>query len=672
MEIWQQYLGVEDAQVENYHRLARRELTDLFTSARKRVIEIGCAAGYTGKLYKELNPTVDYWGFELNKAAAREAITHLDRVVCGKFEEQHLDVLGLAPKSVDGVVLGDVLEHMYDPWRALTALIPWLSDDAEVVVSLPNVRNLWLLNEIAEGRFTYGPYGLLDITHIRYFTLREMNHMMESTGYTIAAGGLMLDENLVDYYAQAPHATGPCVFNYKSISIQSTGDKLSEFCAKQFMFRATLKKSASTRIGATQTDLLTGLQNDHDDSFLPDPVHHVAQLTHITEPCSPCEVYAFYLPQFHPTAQNSAWWGEGFTEWSNVSRAKPAFNGHYQPRHPGALGHYDLRVAEVMDQQVALAKQAGLSGFIFYYYWFSGERMLDMPLRAFMDRHAELAMPFMVMWCNENWKRTWLDANAKGQDMLMEHKHRPDDPERFIDDLADVLAHPGYVRIDGKPILLVYPLFGVEGTPDPDQVPTLVARWRARARELGLGELCIGGLQWPTPLTNGQYLAPAQLGLDFFFEFPPNHVWSHRSITSHNSNYQFYRPGHSMLVAHYEDLVERSRGLSDYPWPLVKTVIAGTWDNSARKSTKAHVYHGATPTLYQRWLGDSMQYALQRPAISGKPMVFVNAWNEWAEGAYLEPDRRFGYAYLAATQRAITGQEAPPSSQADNSSTAAP
>lgn len=660
MKIWQKYLGVEDAQVEDYHRLARRELTDLFTSPRKRVIEIGCAAGYTGKHYKEQNPGVDYWGFELNKAAAREAITHLDRVVCGKFEEQHLDVLGLAPQSVDGVVLGDVLEHMYDPWRALTALTPWLSEDAEVVVSLPNVRNLWLLNEIAEGRFTYGPYGLLDITHIRFFTTGEIHEMMESTGYTIVAGGLMLDENLVQYHAQAPRADGPCVFHYKSISVQSTGNKLTEFCSKQFMFRATLKKSASTRIGTHRADLLAGLQSDHDAAFQPDPVHHVAQLAQAPATRNPCEVYAFYLPQFHPTEQNSAWWGEGFTEWSNVSRARPAFNGHYQPRHPGALGHYDLRVAEVMNRQVALAKQAGLAGFIFYYYWFSGQRMLDMPMRAFMDRYAELDMPFMVMWCNENWKRTWLDGSTKGEDLLMEHKHLPDDPERFIDDLADVLAHPGYVRMDGKPILLVYPLIGVEGTAPPEAIPPMVERWRARARALGLGELCIGGLQWPTPLPNGQYLAPAQLGLDFFFEFPPNHVWTQRPIANHNASYQFYRPDHNMLVAHYEDVVERSRGLPDSQWPLVKTVIAGTWDNSARKSTKAHVYHGATPTLYQRWLSDSMQYARRRPALAGKPMVFVNAWNEWAEGAYLEPDRRFGYGYLAATQRAITGTEEEP------------
>ena len=667
MYVWQQYLGIADTPIEDYHRQPRRELTSLFTSARRRVIEIGCAAGYTGKHYKEQHPGVEYWGFELNQAAAREAATHLDRVVCGKFEEQHLDVLGLAPHCVDGVVLGDVLEHMYDPWRALTALRPWLSDDAEILVSLPNVRNLWLLNEIAEGRFTYRPNGLLDITHIRFFTVGEMNAMMQSTGYTIEAGGFAIDENLVQYHAQAPRSSGPTVFTFKSISVRAQGEQLNELCAKQFIFRAKPKPSASKRIGSQHGELLRGLQSDHEQAFQPDPVHHVAQLGPAPAQRQACDVFAFYLPQFHPTAQNSAWWGEGFTEWTNVARAKPAFNGHYQPRHPGALGHYDLRVPEIMAQQVALAKQAGLTGFIFYYYWFSGQRMLDMPLREFMRRHSELELPFMVMWCNENWKRTWVSDDASGHELLMQHQQLPDDPERFIDDLAEVLAHPGYRRLDGKPVLLVYPLMGREGAFDPAQVPAMTARWRARARALGLGELCLGGLQWPNPLSNGQYLAPADLGLDFFFDFPPNHVWQQRPIVNHTTSYQFYRADHRMVVAHYEDLVTRAAQPSADPFPLVPTVISGSWDNSARKSSQAHVYHGATPALYQRWLNLAMQQATARPAVAGHPMVFINAWNEWAEGTYLEPDRRYGYAYLAATQQAIaaggdpsaSGQAAP-------------
>jgi hypothetical protein len=660
MKIWQKYLGVEDAEIYDYHRLARREMIDLFSSPRKRVVEIGCSAGYTGKYCKEKFPSVEYWGFELSKAAAKEALLHLDKVVCGKFEDQQLDILGLAPHSVDGVVLGDVLEHMYDPWRVLVSLLPWLSEDAEVVVSLPNVRNLWLLNEIAEGRFTYDQHGLLDITHLRFFTVNEIQELMNSTGYSIATGSFIIDERLQDYLAAGDGKTGPCVFHYRSISLKSRAELLSELCAKQFLFRAVPKKTALRRTSAPPSNLLKSLISDHDASQERDPVAYVDQLPLINPGAGSgkpeCPVYAFYLPQFHPTPENSQWWGEGFTEWTNVTRAKPAFNGHYQPRHPGALGFYDLRIPEILDRQVALAKQAGIAGFAFYYYWFSGKTMLDMPLRQFMARHDALQMPFFVMWCNENWKRTWLGGSETDGDLLMEHKHLPDDPERFIDDLEDVLKHPGYLRVDGKPLLLVYPLLGREGADgDPAYVAQIVGRWRAHARKLGIGELCIGAFEWPYVLNAGGFLSAKMLDVDFFFEFPPNHVWNYAPVPNVTSSYHFYQEGSKVTVAHYEDLVQRSRQLAPPPWPLVKTVIAGSWDNSARSGPRANVYHGATPALYEDWLRDSMQYATARPAVPGHPMVFVNAWNEWAEGAYLEPDKRYGYAYLAATQRATSG-----------------
>ncbi len=278
MKIWQKYLGVEDSEVNDYHRLARREMIDLFSSPRKRVVEIGCSAGYTGKYCKEKFPSVEYWGFELNKAAAKEALGNLDKVVCGKFEDQQLDVLGLAPHSVDGVVLGDVLEHMYDPWRVLVSLLPWLNEDAEVVVSLPNVRNLWLLNEIAEGRFTYDQHGLLDITHLRFFTVNEIQELMNSTGYSIATGSFIIDERLQDYLAAGDGKTGPCVFHYRSISLTSKAEMLSELCAKQFLFRAVPKKTALLHTSAPPSNLLKSLISDHDASQERDPTAYVDQL----------------------------------------------------------------------------------------------------------------------------------------------------------------------------------------------------------------------------------------------------------------------------------------------------------------------------------------------------------------------------------------------------------
>ncbi|MGP1516945.1 MAG: glycoside hydrolase family 99-like domain-containing protein [Ottowia sp.] len=664
MFAWMKYLGVEDAPLDTfYHRLIRQELIDLFSSPRKRVIEIGSSGGYTGQYCKEKFPGVEYWGFELNKAAARESLGRIDKVVCGKFEEQDLTLLGLEPHSIDGVVLGDVLEHMYDPWHTLTALLPWLSADAEVIVSLPNLRNLWLLNEIAEGRFSYDANGLLDVTHIRFFTLQEINTMMATTGYLIEQGGMSLDARLqhffTQYQAQCARLHGrPCDFRYRSITLRATGETLAELCARQFIFRArprpALRERPATQSGAQQ------LAADYDTAFLPDAQHHVPALAPAPDtPRSPVSLFAFYLPQFHPTPHNDQWWGPGFTEWTNVSRARPLFDGHYQPRHPGELGYYDLRVPDVMARQAELARQAGLAGFIFYYYWFSGQRMLEMPLAQYMQRQAELGLPFMVMWCNENWRRTWVDKDRPADtqaDLLMAHQHRPDDPERFMDDLHPVLSHPGYVRVDGKPVLLMYPLIGVDGSlADAAAAREFITRCRIRAREIGLGELLVGAHEKSNLIAEGKLRGPQDLAADFFFDFPPPNSLTYSPADNATGIHRFYDPAHEVQLVYYETLMDKMLAQPDSGTPWVKTVLAGSWDNTARKGLKANIFHGCTPALYERWLREAARHAQARPALPGKPMVFINAWNEWAEGVYLEPDRKFGYALLAATQRVACG-----------------
>lgn len=655
MHVWKKYLSVADNAALPYHRLNRQELINLFSSPRKMVIEIGSSGGYAGKYCKEKFPGVTYWGFELNQDAAKESLQNLDKVVCGKFEEQNLEVLGLRPNSVDGVVLGDVLEHMYDPWRVLTALLPWLTPDAELVISLPNVRNLWLMNEIAEGRFTYTPDNLLDITHIRFFTLREIHSMLDSTGYSITPGGVNLDERLVDYFNQHKHLRGPCVLQYQSLAIRATGEEVAELCAKQFIFRAQPKKGIKDALAPVAEAGIQNLIHDYDESFNPDPVHHVATLPPRPDrdPVA-TRLFAFYLPQFHPTAQNSEWWGDGFTEWTNVTRARPTFAGQYQPRHPGELGYYDLRVPEVMARQVALARQAGLAGFVFYYYWFSGERMLEKPLLDYMARYAELQLPFFVMWCNENWRKTWVDKEQHEHDLLMEHKHRPDDPERFIDDLAPVLAHEGYFRMDGKPVILVYPMVGMEGTQDLEATRQTIQRWRAHARKLGLGELLIGGFERNGIPVEGRMLSVEDVGIDFFFEFPPNNRYIFDASNSMSSIHAFYEPDNAIYVTHYRNLADAFIS-APVTKPIVKSVMAGSWDNTARKGNKANVYHGCTPPLYEAWLRETVKFAAANPVAGAESMVFINAWNEWAEGVYLEPDRKYGYALLAATQRVAFG-----------------
>lgn len=659
MYIWQKFLSVESNDASSYHRLARKELIDLFSGNRRRVIEIGSSGGYTGKYCKEKFSDTEYWGFELNQAAAKESLKNIDRVVCGKFEDQNLDILGLEPHSVDGVVLGDVLEHMYDPWRAMKALLPWLTQEAEISISIPNVRNLWLMNEIAEGRFPYDQHGLLDITHIRFFTLQEISNLLDSTGYQIDKYAFKLDERLVEFYnknSSAPGA-GPKTLQYKNVAVRTTAESVAEFCSIQFLIRAKLKNELKSTLPSRTSVSTHSLIFNIDESYQKDADHYVELLENCpTTPHIPTELYAFYLPQFHPTPLNSAWWGEGFTEWRNVTRARPSFSGHYQPRHPGALGYYDLRIPEVMDDQIRLARNSGLSGFIFYYYWFSGQRMLEKPLFDFMNRYSEHNFPFFVMWCNENWRRTWVDKEAHPQDLLMQHKHEASDPEKFIDDLHDVLTHPGYKRIDGKPILLVYPLIDNDGTVGIPETKAMVRRWREHARKTGIGDLIIGGLERTYIRINNRPLTTSDLGIDFFFDFPPNSRAIGAQLPLMNGVHDFYDGSSEVAIWHYKDIAkamntQNSLGLSELR-PRIQTVLAGSWDNTARKGNKAHVYHGCTPPLYEQWLRDAVAFATKNPIAEGAPpMVFINAWNEWAEGVYLEPDRKYGYALLQATQR---------------------
>ncbi len=654
MHLWQKYLGVENAPATFYHRLARKELVDLFTAPRRLVLEIGSSGGRTGQYCKEKFPGCQYWGFEMNRAAAAESAEFLDRVICGRFEAHDLGALGLKPRSVDGVVLGDVLEHTDNPWGILATLQPWLSDEAELVLSIPNVRNLWLMNEIAEGRFSYAENGLLDITHIRFFTLGEIVRMLQETGYEAFPGGVNIDERLFEYFKKMQGVRGPCTFNYGSVSVRGMGEQAMEFCARQFVLRARPSREIDRALLGPWGDAATQMARDIDASAEAHPDFYVDTLPPAPQKERiPTKLFAFYLPQFHPTPENSAWWGEGFTEWSNVARARPLFAGHEQPRQPGELGYYDLRAPHVMARQVELARQAGLEGFIFYHYWFSGKKMLSMPLEQYMKRWDELRLPFMVMWCNENWTRTWVDKREHADNILLAHQNLPDDPQRLIDDLLPIFRHPGYYRIDGRPVFLVYPLSGAAGALPLAEVPAVVQCWRERARAGGAGELLIGGHEkFNLKNADGTPVTAQTMGVDFLFEFPPNASMLYRPGENAVGVHQWYGDNTARVV-HYKTLVRDMT--APPPQTLLRTVLAGSWDNTARRGTAANIFPGCTPPLYESWLRHAAKWAQEHPAIPGHPMTFINAWNEWAEGVYLEADRRCGYALLAATQRVAFG-----------------
>jgi hypothetical protein len=344
------------------------------------------------------------------------------------------------------------------------------------------------------------------------------------------------------------------------------------------------------------------------------------------------KAFAFYLPQFHPIPENDRWWGQGFTEWTRVSRAQPQFAGHYQPHVPGALGFYDLRLPEIRQEQVALAGAHGINGFCFYYYWFGGKTLLDRPLREMLTT-GEPDFPFCFMWANENWTRRWDGAERA---MLIEQRYAPELDFALIEDLVPYFRDRRYLRVNGAPVMAVY-----RPTAIPDPRAT-TARWRQATRKHGLPDLhLVAALTFEAG-------DPRPMGFDAAMEFPP-----HGLVPSDDAcKVDCVDPAFVGNIIDYRAAVYRQLTRPATPFRLYRTAMAG-WDNTARLGRAATIFHESTPTVYEWWLREIA--AAARLAPPEHRLVFVNAWNEWAEGAHLEPDERFGTGYLEATRRALAG-----------------
>lgn len=354
----------------------------------------------------------------------------------------------------------------------------------------------------------------------------------------------------------------------------------------------------------------------------------------------------FYLPQFHPIPENDQWWGKGFTDWTNVVKAKPQFVGHYQPHLPADLGFYDLRLAESRDAQAELARDYGIHGFCYYHYWFNGRRLLERPVNELI-RTMRPDLPFCLCWANENWTRSW---DGMDNETLIQQVYSASDDQEHMRNLIPVFTDPRYIKVDGRPIFLVY---RANRLPEPLHTTEI---WRREAERAGLPGLFLVRVESFADEAGD----PRLLGFDSALEFQPRwqlldglrifrRKWWHRQRLG-TAEPGFIRSN----VYEYDHLVEAAMAMTSPSYPVIRGVCPG-FDNTARRQNGAVILKDATPESYARWLSSVVRknrsmHLRHEPTAQ---FVFINAWNEWAEGNHLEPCRRWHRAYLEATRDAL-------------------
>jgi lipopolysaccharide biosynthesis protein len=349
---------------------------------------------------------------------------------------------------------------------------------------------------------------------------------------------------------------------------------------------------------------------------------------------SEARLIAFYLPQFHPIPENDLWWGKDFTEWTNVRNAAPRFHGHNQPHMPGQLGYYDLRSADVRAAQAALAREYGIHGFCYYHYWFNGRRLLEGPFAEVL-RSGKPDFPFCLCWANENWTRRW-DGDDKG--VLIAQKYSHEDDRRHMESLVPAFRDDRYIRIDGRPVFLVYK---TNLLPDPKKTAEV---WRDTAKRMGLGDIYLIRIE---NYFQGRDPVPAEIGFDAAVEFAPHWGSAGQQVTS--------------AVALCDEAVKTNPMVYDYDnimtgmlvrpnpgYKLFRGIFPG-WDNSARRANSPTIFINSAPEKYAFWLSQIIRYTFEHFA-GDERLIFINAWNEWGEGCHVEPDEKYGLQYLEATR----------------------
>lgn len=374
-------------------------------------------------------------------------------------------------------------------------------------------------------------------------------------------------------------------------------------------------------------------------------------------------ILAFYLPQYYPIPENDEWWGKGFTEWTNVAKAKPLFRGHYQPRIPADLGFYDLRLQEVREAQAAMARDAGVEGFCYYHYWFgNGRQLLERPFNEVLNS-GKPDYPFCLCWANHDWtNKTWKKGSSlKTDSIIMKMEYSIDDDIRHFKHLLPAFRDKRYITVDGKP------LFGIWA---PNSIPDLrgfIQRWRGLALENGLPGLHLVGYTanatgrsirgnrlslWATDKAAEHYQALLDQGLDAV-------------ISSGLSRGQAMCQGRMKMLAYFlskhtilpiNNRTDYKKTMENYyveedRWENVYPTLMPQWDRTPRAGIKTNPLTNSTPEKFEKTIDTAL--SLIKDKQPEHQILFLKSWNEWGEGNYVEPDLKYGHGYLDAIRNAI-------------------
>lgn len=360
-------------------------------------------------------------------------------------------------------------------------------------------------------------------------------------------------------------------------------------------------------------------------------------------------VIAMYLPQYHPCKENDEWWGKGFTEWTNVGKAKPLFRGHYQPRVPADLGYYDLRLPVVREEQAQLAREAGVEGFMYWHYWFGNGKTLLADIFDDVLKSGKPDFPFCLGWANHDWtRRTWNSTAQLHKDMMLMKQEYPGDEDivNHFNSVLPAFKDHRYITVDGKPIFIIY---------DPYNYPEcthFMDLWRKMAVDAGLAGIHFVGLA-------GGWMSGYHKILDMGFDaMTIGGLWQAQTAVNHGYVWHMFK--HKM-----RKYFPRIAPLDKYPYKkIIKHLysewdkkensypqIIPNWDRSPRGGRRAVIYTGSTPELFKENVLDALE--LIKDKQEQHKILFLRSWNEWAEGNYMEPDLKFGHGYIDALAEAL-------------------